>query len=73
MTSKHPYQNPTYYGLFENKESKPFIRNYYCPNYDACLIDAARKNLILSCHNCSSRNDRVEFYATFERLKTFLR
>jgi hypothetical protein len=64
--------NPTFYKLLEKNESMPFLRNYYCKNYDSCLIEAARQNLLLSCHNCSLKNDRTAYDGFSERLKAFL-
>ncbi|MFH0731267.1 MAG: hypothetical protein V2B19_33595 [Pseudomonadota bacterium] len=53
----------------EKLDVKETIRNIWCPEYDACLSRAARKNLPFDCRECEFRHKQItEFVLTLSEI-----
>ena len=54
-------KNPTFHFLGNKKKKPPVcIRNFHCQHYNACMDEAAMKNLLLDCKVCDYKLDGCE-------------
>lgn len=56
-------RTPVYFQPKRKPGSADLYRNYQCPHYDLCLLEAARRDLQMDCNACIFKNDFLDGYA----------
>ncbi len=49
-------RTPIFPSPAKNAAPADYLRNYWCPHYDACLVEAADRNLYLDCSHCGYKD-----------------